>query len=66
MRLIQWRRKEASPRIGIAVGQGERFLAWMQVAASVPALGEAVASLLRARERLVVEIGQLDRQLTNP
>jgi len=35
----------------------------MQVAASVPGLGEAVASLLRARERLVVEIGQLDRQL---
>jgi len=49
--------------IGLGVGQGERFLARMQVAASVPGLGEAVASLLRARERLVVEIGQLDRQL---
>ena len=35
----------------------------MQVAASVSGLGEAVASLLRARERLVGEIGQLDRQL---
>jgi transposase len=29
----------------------------------VPGLGEAVASLLRARERLVMEIGQMDRQL---
>jgi transposase len=35
----------------------------MQVAASVPGLSEAVASLLRARERLVAEIGQMDRQL---
>lgn len=49
--------------IRVGVGQGERFLARMQVAASVPSLGEAVASLLRARERLVMEIGQLDRQL---
>ena len=49
--------------IRLGVGQGERFLARMRVAVSVPGLGEAVASLLRARERLVVEIGQLDRQL---
>jgi len=49
--------------IRLGIGQGERFLARMQVAASVPGLSEAVASLLRARERLVVEIGQLDRQL---
>lgn len=35
--------------IRLGVGQGERFLARMRVAASIPALGEAVASLLRAR-----------------
>ncbi len=39
--------------IRLCIGQGERFLARMQVAASVPGLGEAVASLLGARERLV-------------
>lgn len=49
--------------IRLGVGQGERFLARMQVAASVPGLGEAVASLLRACERLVLEVGLLDRQL---
>ena len=49
--------------IRLGIGQGERFLARMRVAASIPGLGEAVASLLRARERLVEEIGQMDRQL---
>ena len=49
--------------IRLGIGQGERFLARMQVAAAVPCIGEAVASLLRAREGLVAEIGQLDRQL---
>jgi transposase len=49
--------------IRLGAGQGKRFLARMRVAASVPGLGEAVASLLRARERLVEEIGQMDRQL---
>ena len=43
--------------IRLGAGQGERFLARMRVAASVPGLCEAVASLLRARERLVEEIG---------
>jgi transposase len=49
--------------IRLGIGQGERFLARMQVAASVPGLGEAAASLLRTRERLVLEVGLLDRQL---
>ena len=49
--------------IRLGAGQGERFLARMRVAASVPGLCQAVASLLRARERLVEEIGQMDRQL---
>jgi transposase len=49
--------------IRLGIGQGERFLARMRVAASVPGLGDAVASLLRARERLAEEISQLDRQL---
>ena len=49
--------------IRLGIGQGERFLARMKVAAAVPGLGEAVASLLRAREGLVDEIRQLDRQL---
>ena len=49
--------------IRLGIGQGERFLARIQVAAAVPGLGEAVASLLRAREGFVAEIGQLDRQL---
>ena len=53
----------ATSGIRLGVGQGERFLARMQMAASVPGLGEAVASLLRARGRPVVEIGELDRQL---
>jgi transposase len=47
----------------LGAGQGERFLARMQEAASVPGLGEAVASLLGVRERLVEQIAQLDRQL---
>jgi transposase len=37
--------------IRLGVGQGERFLARMQVAASVPGLGEAVASLEHFRSR---------------
>lgn len=49
--------------IRLGAGRGERFLARMKVAASVPGLGEAVASLLRARKGLVEEIGQMDRQL---
>jgi len=49
--------------IRLGAGQGERFIARMRAAASIPGLGEAVASLLRARERLVEEIGQMDRQL---
>lgn len=49
--------------IRLGVGQGARFLARIQAAAQVPGLAEAVASLLRAREQLVVEIGQMDRQL---
>lgn len=49
--------------IRLGTGQGERFLARIREGASVPGLGEAVASLIRARERLVVEIGQMNRQL---
>jgi transposase len=49
--------------IRLGIGQGERFLARMRVTAYIPGLGEAVASLLRARESLVDEIRQLDRQL---
>lgn len=49
--------------IRLGIGQGERFLARMRQAASIPGLGEAVASLLGVRERLVEEIGRLDRQL---
>ncbi|WP_337190963.1 IS110 family transposase [Qipengyuania algicida] len=49
--------------IRLGVGQGARFLAKMQAADQIPGLGEAVASLLRAREQLVVEIGEMDRQL---
>ena len=45
------------------IGQGERLIARMRAAASMPCLAEAVASLLRAREPLVEEIRQLDRQL---
>lgn len=49
--------------IRLGIGQGERFLARMRAAAAVPGLGEAVASLLGVRERLVEQIAQLDRQL---
>jgi len=49
--------------IRLGIGQGERFLARLRAAAAVPGLGEAVASLLGVRERLVEQIGQLDRQL---
>ena len=44
-------------------GQGERFLARVQAAIVVPGLGEAVASLLRARTGLVDEIRRMDREL---
>lgn len=44
-------------------GQGERFLARVQAAIAVPGLGEAVASLLRARTGLVDEIRRMDREL---
>lgn len=44
-------------------GHGERFLARVQAAVAVPGLGEAVASLLRARTGLVDEIRQMDREL---
>ena len=44
-------------------GQGERFLARVQAAVAVPGLGEAVASLLRARTGLVDEIRRMDREL---
>ncbi|MDQ1228669.1 transposase [Sphingomonas sp. SORGH_AS_0879] len=44
-------------------GQGERFLARVQAAVAIPGLGEAVASLLRARAGLVEEIRQMDREL---
>lgn len=47
----------------LGVGQGERFLARMKAAATIPGLGEALAALLGVRERLVDEISQLDRQL---
>lgn len=47
----------------LGTGQGERFLARMREAASIPGLGEAMEALLHDRERLVAEIGQLDRQL---
>lgn len=49
--------------IRLGIGQGERFLNRMQAAAPIPGLGEAVASLVRARERLIDEIRQLDRKL---
>lgn len=49
--------------IRLGIGQGERFLARMREAASIPGLGEAVASLLGVRERLVDEIRRLDHQL---
>jgi transposase len=49
--------------IRLGAGQGERFLARMRKAAGVPGLGEAVASLLGVRERLIEQIAQLDRQL---
>lgn len=49
--------------VRLGIGQGEKFLARMRVTAPVPGLGEAVASLVRTRERLVDEIRQLDRQL---
>jgi len=49
--------------IRLGIGQGERFLARMQGATAIPGLGEAVASLLGVRERLVDEIRELDRRL---
>jgi len=49
--------------IRLGIGQGERFLAKMQQAASIPGLGEAVASLLGVREGLIEQIKRLDRQL---
>ena len=36
--------------IRLGIGHGERFLNRMQAAAPIPGLGEAVASLVRARE----------------
>lgn len=44
-------------------GQGARFLARVQSAIAVPGLGEAVASLLRARTGLVNEVRRMDREL---
>ncbi len=49
--------------IRLGIGQGERFLGRMREAIAIPGLGEAVASLLGVRERLVEQIAQLDRQL---
>jgi transposase len=49
--------------IRLGIGQGERFLARMRAVADIPGVGEAVASLLGVRERLVEQIAQLDRQL---
>lgn len=49
--------------IRLGIGQGQRFLARMREAALIPGLGEAVASLLGARERMVEQIARLDRQL---
>lgn len=49
--------------IRLGVGQGQRFLARMQEADLIPGLGEAVASLLGVRERMVEQIARLDRQL---
>jgi transposase len=49
--------------IRLDVGQGERFGARMRATAAIPGLGEAVASLLGVRERLVDEIRQMDRQV---
>ncbi|MET3439242.1 IS110 family transposase [Sphingomonas sp. 1185] len=44
-------------------GQGARFLVRVQAAVAIPGLGEAVASLLRARTGLVDEIRRMDREL---
>lgn len=49
--------------IRLGTGQGERFVERMRTAAAIPGLGEAVASLLGVRERLVDEIRQMDRRL---
>lgn len=49
--------------IRLGIGHGERFLARMREAASIPGLGEAVTSLLGVRERLIDEIRRLDRRL---
>jgi transposase len=49
--------------IRLGIGQGQRFLARMREAALIPGLGEAVASLLGVRERMVEQIARLDRQL---
>jgi transposase len=49
--------------IRLGIGQGQRFLARMREASMIPGLGEAVASLLGTRERMVEQIARLDRQL---
>jgi transposase len=49
--------------IRLGIGQGERFIARMRAVVDIPGLGEAVASLLGVRERLVEQIAQLGRHL---
>ncbi|MEO0995364.1 MAG: IS110 family transposase [Pseudomonadota bacterium] len=49
--------------IKVGPGQGKDFVARAEAAIGVPGLGEAVASLLAVRERLVRQIRELDRVL---
>lgn len=49
--------------IKVGPGQGKDFIARAEAAIGSPGLGEAVASLLAVRERLVRQIGELDRVL---
>jgi transposase len=49
--------------IKLGSGQGKDFVARAEAASGMPGLGDAVAALLGARERIVEEIKMLDRRL---
>jgi transposase len=50
--------------IKVGPGQGKEFIGRARQAARTPGLGEAVASLLSVRDRLMAEIGALDALLS--
>ncbi|MEQ8698704.1 MAG: IS110 family transposase [Bauldia litoralis] len=50
--------------IKVGPGQGKTFVSRAEAAARIPGLGEAIASLLAARDSVIAEIKVLDKRLT--